>query len=118
MADIVGINDRKGRVQPLNVINPAQWQGQPVPERQWLVPGICVRGGATLVNGDGGIGKSLLCMQLQTALALGKPWLGLPTPEAKTRSFGIYCEDDEDELHRRQFDICKYYECEMEDLAD
>jgi RecA-family ATPase len=116
MADIVGINDRSPRVQPLTIINPAGWQGKRVPERDWLIPGICVRGGATLLNGDGGVGKSLLCMQMQTALAMGKPWLGIPMPGMGIRSLGIYCEDEPDELHRRQADICRYYDCEMRDL--
>jgi RecA-family ATPase len=114
MADIVDINKPGlARIQPLKVINPAHWQGQPIPQRDWLVPGVCVRGGATLLNGDGGVGKSLLCLQLQAALALGKPWLGIDTPAKGTRSLGIYCEDEPDELQRRQADINKYYGCTM-----
>lgn len=116
MADVVNINDGKARIQPIRLINPADWQGKPVPDREWLVPGICVRGGATLLNGDGGVGKSLLCLQLQTALALGQPWLGINTPAKSTRSLGIYCEDEPEELHRRQYDICKYYNCTMRHL--
>lgn len=120
MASVIDINDPKNpRVQPVRVINPAQWQDQPVPERQWLIPGICVRGGATLLNGDGGVGKSLLCLQMQTALAVEKPWLGIATPRnggRGTRSLGIYCEDEPEELQRRQRDICQYYGCEMRDL--
>lgn len=116
MADIHDIKDGKTRIQPIKLINPADWQGRPVPEREWLVPGICVRGGATLLNGDGGVGKSLLCLQLQTALALGQPWLGIPTPAKATRSLGIYCEDEPEELHRRQYDICRYYNCTMSNL--
>lgn len=117
MADVYNINDGKNaRIQPLKIINPAEWQGKPIPDREWLVPGICVRGGATLLNGDGGVGKSLLCLQLQTALALGQPWLGINTPAKTTRSLGIYCEDEPEELHRRQYDICKYYGCTMKHL--
>lgn len=115
MSNVIGM-DKAARIQPLTAINPAQWQGRTVPARDWLIPGICVRGGATLLNGDGGVGKSLLCLQMQTALAVGKPWLGIPTPSGGTRSLGIYCEDEPDELHRRQADICKYYDCEMRDL--
>ena len=117
MAAVIDINNPKSpRIQPLKIINPAEWQGMKAPARDWLVPGICVRGGATLLNGDGGVGKSLLCMQMQTALALGQPWLGINTPAKATRSLGIYCEDEPDELHRRQEDICKYYGCAMSNL--
>lgn len=105
------------RLSPLKVINPSDWQGKPIPERQWLVPGVCVRGGATLLNGDGGVGKSLLCLQLQVALGLGMPWIGIPTPTGgPTKSLGIYCEDEPDELQRRLDDVCRYYSCEMKDL--
>lgn len=112
MAEVLNLNQAT-RIQPLNVIDPADWQGKPIPEREWLVPGICVRGGATLLNGDGGVGKSLLCLQLQAALALGQPWLGIPTPAKTTKTLGIYCEDEPEELHRRTYDICRYYKCTL-----
>lgn len=104
------------RASPLKIINPAEWQGKAIPNREWLINGIAIRGGITLLNGDGGTGKSLLCMQLQTALALGKPWLGIQTPFVGTRSLALYCEDEPDELQRRQSDINKYYGCDMKDL--
>ena len=115
MSNVIGI-DKAARIQPLKVINPSDWHGQPVPSREWLVPGLCVRGGATLLNGDGGVGKSLLCLQLQTALAVCKPWLGISTPMQPVRSLGIYCEDEVEEIHRRMVDICRYYSCSFRDL--
>jgi RecA-family ATPase len=39
-------------------------------------------------------------MQLLTATALGEPWLGMPVEPV--RSLGMFCEDDMDELRRRQ----------------
>lgn len=118
MADVYDIrNSSAPRVQPITLIDPGEWQGKPVRDREWLIPGICIRGGATLLNGDGGVGKSLLCLQLQAALALGQPWLGLETPAKATRSLGIYCEDEPDELHRRMADITRYYKCNFSHLA-
>ena len=49
---------------------------QPVPERDWLVPGLVPSGTVTLLGGDGGTGKSLVTLQLAAAIALGTPWLG------------------------------------------
>jgi len=59
----------------------------------------------TLLSGDGGIGKSLLAQQLLTACALGQDWLGLRTLPCP--GFGLFCEDDADELRRRQEAICR-----------
>jgi RecA-family ATPase len=67
--------------------------------RQWLVPDWIPDRVATLLYGDGGTGKSLLALQLMVAAASGSPWLGLPVD--KRRVFGLFCEDEEDEVHRR-----------------
>jgi RecA-family ATPase len=66
----------------------------------------------TLLSGDGGVGKSLLAMQLQLAAATTTQWLGLETTPC--RSLGIYAEDEEDELHRR---LCAIAELAGIDLA-
>ncbi len=97
------------------VINVASWQDKPLPEREML-PGLGMRGTVGLLNGTGGIGKSQLCQQLQTAYAINRPFLGMPTHPGLVRSLGIYCEDDADELQRRQRSICRYYGCEPRDL--
>lgn len=48
-------------------------------------------------------------------MAIDQPWLGLKTNFA--RSLGIYCEDDEEELWRRQYFINQFYNCDMADLG-
>lgn len=114
MADrVVSIH---GRPRPFKARDAGDFEGREIPPRNWLVPGFLVRGSVTMLNGAGGVGKSLLCQQLQVAAALGQPWLGIMMPEPMA-SFGFYCEDDEDELHRRFADICKYYGCSFSDLA-
>jgi DNA repair protein RadA/Sms len=70
----------------------------------------------TLLGGDGGVGKSILAMQLGVATAAGKPWLGL------TPKFGpvvyLSAEDDQDELHRRLEAIAATYGLKLGDLSD
>lgn len=118
MGEVRSIATASPRLAPLRVINPSEWIGREPAERQWLIKDVCVRGGVTLLNGDGGVGKSLLCLQLQAALALGQKWVGIDTPAKTTRSLGIYCEDEPDELHRRMADIARYYGCRMQHFAD
>lgn len=107
------------RPRALNVINFRDFKGRPIPDRRWIVPGILIEGGITLMNGDGGMGKSLLCLQLQIAAALGQPWVGIPVAaEGPLSTFGFYCEDDVDELQRRAHDVLEHYGATWDDLED
>ena len=90
-------------------------QGKPIPERQWLVPNLIPRGAVTLLSGDGGTGKSLLAMQLMSAGALGLPWVGIDVP--RFTALGLFCEDDIEELHRRQAAINEAAGRSFADLA-
>lgn len=84
-------------------VDPGEWEATEPPPREWEVEGWIPRGEVTLVRGDGGIGKTLLMHQYATAAAAGRDWLGLKTRKARVMCF--FCEDSEDELHRRQRDI-------------
>ena len=75
------------------------WHGKIVPGRKWIVDGMIPRDEVTMITGNGGEGKSLLTMQLLVAATAGGSWLGREVPNV--RVLGVYCEDDEDELHRR-----------------
>jgi RecA-family ATPase len=86
--------------------------GKVPPERPWLVRDWIPSRQVTLLSGDGGVGKSLLAMQLQLSSATATQWLGLETTPC--RSLGIYAEDEEDELHRR---LCAIAELAGIDLA-
>ena len=77
---------------------------------EWIPCGV-----VTGLYGDGGLGKSLLAQQLQTAIALGSAWLALPVETGAT--LGVYCEDSHDELWRRQTDINAEYEIDFDSLA-
>ncbi len=81
------------------IIDPTAWHDQPIPARTWIVPDWLAPGYVTLLYADGGMGKSLLALQLMVACATGTPWIGLDV--TRCRSIGLFCEDDPDELHRR-----------------
>ena len=100
-----------------DTIDPRDWQGKPVPPRRWLVPDMLIRGYVTLLNGDGGVGKSLLAQQLATALALGRPFLGMATQPKPVPVLAVFCEDSADELHFRQDRINAHLGCGMDDLG-
>ena len=68
----------------------------------------------TLLGGDGGTGKSLLSLQLMAACALGRPWLGLTVKPCKT--FALFCEDDETEVHIRLDAIARHHGVDFGDL--
>ena len=95
-------------------VDPTALHGLPVPERQWIVPDWLPCGHVTLNYGDGGTGKTLLAQQLMTSAATGKPWCGLAVEPCRT--FGLFAEDDEGELHRRQAAICDAYGLSFADL--
>ena len=98
----------------LKTIDPLALDGKAIPPRRWLVDGWIPMNAVTMISGDGGLGKSLVSMQLATACAIGQPWLGQHTMSC--RALGIWCEDDADELHRRQDSINRHYGVGFGDL--
>lgn len=110
----MGGGERKRSIEPFPAFSPSKWENLTPPHPDWLIEGCFLKGTVGMMSGDGGVGKSLLCQQLLTAAAIGKPWLGLRTQQCPT--FGFFCEDDEDELHRRQASINQLYGCTMADL--
>ncbi len=86
-------------LEPLNIIAPAAWEGRAIPEREWIWDGWIPVGTVTALYGDGGTGKSLLALQFMTACAAGLPFLGQDVKQVK--ALGVFCEDEENELHRR-----------------
>ena len=70
----------------------------------------------TAFYGDGGTGKSLLAQQLMTACATGLEFLGYEVLQCPV--LGIFCEDDETELHRRQDRINSKLRLEFKSLGN
>lgn len=89
---------------------------QPVPERRWIVPQWLPVRQVTLNYADGGIGKTLLGMQLMAATALGAPWCGLQVEQCP--SVGLFSEDDATEIHIRMEAVRASYGVAFTDMAD
>jgi RecA-family ATPase len=100
----------------LKAIDPTKLMFAAVPTMEWAVQDWLPIGYTTLSYGDGGVGKTLIAQQLMTSCATGKPWCGLAVMRCKT--FGFFCEDDADELHRRQDRINSALGLNFDDLAD
>lgn len=83
----------------LSMLDVSAWEGVVVPQRDWAVRDRIVRRAVTLLSGEGGIGKSILILQLACAHVLARDWFGsLPEPGPVIY---LNAEDDKNELHFR-----------------
>jgi RecA-family ATPase len=90
---------QQNRSAVLPMLNVAAWDGVRVPPREWAVRDRISRRAVTLLSGEGGVGKSILVMQLAAAHVLGRDWFGaMPEPGPVIY---LNAEDDERELHFR-----------------
>jgi hypothetical protein len=78
----------------------ANLEADPPPPRRWVVEDWIPRGHVTALMGRGGTGKSLLLQQLGTHVALCEALFGVAVSAGPVLSW--FCEDDPDELRRRQ----------------
>jgi RecA-family ATPase len=85
---------------PLSTIDWPAMEDRTPPEREFVVDNWLPTGCATSLYAPGGFGKSMLAQILGSCVAAGVPFLGLSTMQAPV--LGIFCEDDDDELWRRQ----------------
>ena len=83
-------------------------RGEVLPPREFLVAGgwIPMRK-VTLLQGDGGDGKTLLMQQLQSSCATGCLWIGLEVMECA--SCGFYTEDEDYDAKERQQAVDAHY---------
>jgi RecA-family ATPase len=103
-------------LKPLPMINVTLWEGVSPPERRWIVRNRIPARNVTLFSGEGGVGKTLLTMQLAVATVLGRDWIG-ELPEPGPVMF-ITAEDDEDEIHFRMTKIVQHYGTSFRALGD
>lgn len=99
----------------LPMLDLAAWEGMNTPPREWVLNEWIPARQATYLTGAGSAGKSLLSQQLCTCIAAGLPFMGLETRQAP--AIYVTCEDDPDELHRRQKAICEALGVRLSDLA-
>jgi RecA-family ATPase len=100
-----------GADEPLTKLTPIRFvEGEALKPREWIVYGgwIPTRK-VTLIQGNGGDGKTPLMQQLQSSCATALPWIGLRVKECV--SVGVYTEDEEQDLKERQAAIDAVYGC-------
>lgn len=85
------------------------------PPRSWVVQSWIPRGAVTLFAGRGGLGKSMLAQQIATAVCANRDFLG--AIEEPGSALYLACEEDADELWRRQDAICRAMAIPMRSLA-
>src|SRR5262249_15803718 len=113
---VVTTDAKPASEMPLQFINIAAWQDQPVPQREWTVKDRIPGNNVTLLSGEGSVGKSILALHLSTAVVLGRDWLGtMPEPGP---ALVVCCEDDTNELWRRLDLIFSYYGAAYTEFKD
>jgi hypothetical protein len=98
---------------------PLDWpklSGLEPPARRWALKGWFGFGHTTLLVGAGGIGKTLLGQQIGSCLAIGRDFVD--TVPAALKVLMWACEDDHDELWRRQIAIAKWLNVGLETFAE
>ncbi|ACI93285.1 conserved hypothetical protein [Afipia carboxidovorans OM5] len=111
-----------GGIMPINplapfpLVDPSEWHGTVAKGREWFLTGLIPHRQVTLLSGDGGVGKSLLGLQIGAASALAIETLGLrPRPG---RVLYVGAEDEAEEFHRRLDDIATAHSAKMSELTD
>ena len=79
---------------------PGEWGDYAPPPQEWAWDQLVPMGEATLLYALGGTGKTRLVQQLATAIATGAPFLG--NGVTKGTVIMLLCEDDRDQVIRRQ----------------
>jgi len=95
-------------------VDPTSWDRKPVPERLWYLPDLIPSRTVTILAGDGGVGKSLLALQLAITSALDLETLGLKPTACHVIYVGA--EDEVDEFHRRIDGILRAHDVPYSDL--
>ena len=100
----------------LGVVHASAYRGVPSPPMEWFVKDLIPAYDFTVINGDGGVGKSLLGLQLQICSVAKRGWLGMPVKHGPAIFFSG--EDSKDENHRRLERIARAEGIDLGDLDD
>ena len=98
--------DQPGGAAPVPLLYPFPIDGNTIPRRQWIVPGLLLRRNVTILVAPPGSGKSLMTLQMGLMMGTGRVWGGWKPREA-CKSLIINAEDDNDEMRRRLFAACQ-----------
>lgn len=90
--------------------------GREVKEIEWVLDGVLSRGAPAILFANGGAGKSLFIQHLSSCVATGTRFFGRDVMHGPVLS--VYCEDDIDEMHRRQSAICNVHKIDYASLND
>jgi DNA repair protein RadA/Sms len=101
---------------PFPLVDPSEWRGTIAKVREWFLTGLIPHRQVTLLSGDGGVGKSLLGLQIGAASSLAIETLGLKPRPGRVLYLGA--EDEAEEFHRRLEDIAAAHGAEISDLTD
>ena len=105
--------------RPDRIVEPLNWPTlalESPPERKWAIKGWVGFGHVTLLVGSGGIGKTLLAQQIASCLALGRTFIEeVPSP---FKCLMWACEDDHDELWRRQLCLARWCKSGLEEFHE
>ena len=92
-------------------------EGKEIKPREWVVPLWVPQRHLTGLYGPGSAGKTTLATQLCCAASVeGGHWLGMPV--RKSKAFGFFCEDDDDEIERKIYDTAMLYGHRRADYRD
>jgi AAA domain-containing protein len=86
------------------------------PDREWAIEHWVGMGHVTLLAGAGGSGKSCIAQALASCIALRREYLDWPPTERRVLMWA--CEDDADELWRRQLAIARWLDVPLADFSE
>lgn len=104
-AEVERIRRDYGGREPLVIPPAASWATSPAPEaREWILDGFIPAGRVTSLFGVGGLGKTLLALQIGLHVSMGRPLFDVAVKGGPV--LGIFCEDEDAELNRRVRSAC------------
>ncbi len=118
LAQLSGMDEVKRQIDhqpPLSTVV-ASMAGKPIKEIEWLLEGVLSVGAPAMIFARGGAGKSLFVQHLSACVSKGVDFFGKKVKKGPVMS--VWCEDDIDEMHRRQTAICDVHGIEYESLTD
>jgi RecA-family ATPase len=100
---------------PLEAEPASAWaEHPPPPPREWVLESLIPAGRVTSLFGNGGLGKTLLALQIGLHVSLGRPLFGIEVSGGPV--LGIFCEDEQAELNRRVRAACAAERVELAEI--